>query len=78
MSQGVTNTVQEKKLYIQILIVVQQETENSLQFSDTLTRFCNSIFKKPGYKGDLPPGIKHMTTASDGRQTATIEYYIEQ
>lgn len=68
---------------LQVKIIVQGNNEPGEDFGNRIADFCNanritaktySHYNMP-LLNDFVPRIDFMTTASDGRQTATIQFF---
>ncbi|MEK6829118.1 MAG: hypothetical protein AABY15_03245 [Nanoarchaeota archaeon] len=57
-----------------IRIIVQDSTEPGAEFAKRLEKICEDPSKEFEETIIDFPNIHHMTTASDGRQTATIQF----
>lgn len=55
-------------------IVVQNKDENAFYYSERINNEISSITEKMGGQLTSPPLVM-MTSASDGRQTATIQFF---
>lgn len=55
-------------------IIVQNKDENAFYYSERINNEINSITEKLGGQLTSPPLVM-MTSASDGRQTATIQFF---
>lgn len=60
-----------------IKIIVQDAGEHGSNFAHRLTNSCKCIADKYKLKKN-PPTVSFMTTASDGRQTATIQFKVHK
>lgn len=59
-----------------IRIIVQNNEECAADFAERLEGICNDLAEE--YKEHTDSvSIKFMTTASDGRQTATIQFFTQ-
>jgi len=58
-----------------IRIIVQGQNQSGEEFAADLENLCHNLRQKfKDQLGGSTPQVQFMTTASDGRQTATIQF----